>query len=52
MDDGGDEIDHCAEAFVRFVGAHCDAFEFLEFTEEILDQVPPFIHFSIQRQRP
>lgn len=31
----------------RDVAAHCDAFEFLEFAKEILDQVPPFIHFLI-----
>lgn len=49
MYDGCGKIDDGAEGFVRFVGAHRDAFEFLELTEEILDQMPPFIHFAIQR---
>lgn len=50
MDDGCGEIDHGAEAFVCFVGPHCDAFEFLELAEEVLDQMPPFIDFPIQQQ--
>lgn len=41
MDDGCSEIDHGAEAFVRFVGTHGDAFEFLELAEKVLDA-----HFS------
>ncbi len=32
-------MDHGLEALVGFVGAHGDAFEFLEFTEEVLDQM-------------
>lgn len=51
MYDGCGEIDHSAEAFVGFVGTHRDAFEFLELTEEILDQVPPFIHFPVKGSR-
>jgi hypothetical protein len=41
MDDG-------VEAMVGFVGAHGDAFEFLEFAEEILDQMTPFIDLGIE----
>ena len=44
MDDGG-------EALVGFVGAHGDAFEFLELAEEILDQVTPLVDFGVDRQR-
>ena len=43
MDDG-------VEAGVSFVGAQCDALELFEFTEEVLDQMPPFVHFGIDRQ--
>ena len=44
-------MDHGLEALVGFVGAHGDAFEFLELAEEILDQVPPLVEFGIERQR-
>ena len=44
MDDG-------FEALVGFVGAHGDAFELLEFAEEILDQVAPLVEFGVERQR-
>ena len=39
------------EALVGFVGAHGDAFEFLELAEEILDQVTPLVDFGVDRQR-
>jgi hypothetical protein len=32
---------------IGFVAAHCAAFELLEFAEEILDQMPPFITLLI-----
>jgi DNA-binding CsgD family transcriptional regulator len=35
------------ELWSGFVAAHSDAFEFLQFAKEILDQVPPFVHFLI-----
>ena len=47
VDHGGGEMDHGGEALIGLVGAHSDAFEFLEFTEEIFDQVPPLIDFAI-----
>src|SRR5713101_8088018 len=40
-------MDHGLEALVGFVGAHGDAFEFLEFTEEVLDQMTPFVHLGV-----
>jgi hypothetical protein len=40
MDDG-------CEALICFVGAHGDAFELLELAEEVLDQMPPFVHFGV-----
>ena len=43
MDDGSSEVDHRLETAVCLVGSHCDAFEFLQFAEEILDQVAPFV---------
>src|SRR6187399_1473095 len=42
-------MDICGEALVGFVGAHGDAFEFLELAEEILDQVTPLVDFRIGR---
>jgi hypothetical protein len=38
------------EALVCFVGAHGDTLEFLEFAEEVLDQMTPFVEFKIERQ--
>lgn len=40
-------MDHSREAAVGFVCAHGDAFELFELTEEILDQMTPFIHLLI-----
>ena len=39
------------EALICLVGAHSDTFELLEFAEEILDQVTPFIHFGVDDER-
>src|ERR1700730_1798722 len=36
-------MDHRFEALIGFVAAHGDAFELFEFTEEVLDQMPPFV---------
>ena len=44
-------MDHGLEALVGFVASHGDAFELLEFTEEILDQMAPFIDLPIYVQR-
>ena len=32
-----------------FVGAHSDTFELLQLAEEVLDQVTPFVHVSVDR---
>ncbi len=48
---GSGEMDDGVETLVGFVGAHGDAFELFEFAEEILDQVTPFVHFVIERNR-
>jgi hypothetical protein len=37
-------MDHGGEALICLVGSHRDALEFFELTEEIFDQMPPFIH--------
>ena len=50
MDDGGCEIDHGGEALVGFVGSHGNALELLEPTEEVLNEMPPFVEFAIERQ--
>ena len=44
-------MDHSSETFVGFVGAHGDAFELLEFAEEILDERAPFVHFEVDCER-
>jgi len=44
-------MDVCGEALICFVCAHCDAFEFLELAEEILDQVTPLVDLGVDRQR-
>lgn len=38
MDNGCGEINHRAEALICLVETHSDAFKFLEFTKEVLDQ--------------
>jgi len=40
-------MDHGGEALIGLVGAHGDAFELLELSEEVLDQVPPFVHLLV-----
>jgi len=42
--DCGSNIDRCREAVVVFVTPHCNALEFLKFTEKVLDKVALFIH--------
>src|SRR6202140_3845127 len=44
-------MDVRGEALIGFVRAHCDAFEFLELTEEILDQVTPLVDLGVDWQR-
>ena len=51
MDDGGSEVDHGLETGVCLVGSHCDAFEFLQLAEEILDEVTPFVDVLIDIER-
>ena len=41
-------MDHGLEALVGFVGAHGDAFEF---TEEVLDEMTPFVHLGVDLER-
>ena len=40
-------MDHGCEAFVRFVIARGDSAEFLDFAEEILDQMSPLVHLEV-----
>ena len=51
MDDGGSEVDHGLETGVCLVGSHCDAFEFLQLAEEILDEVTPFVDVLVDIER-
>ena len=44
-------MDHGLEALVGFVGAPGDAFEFLEFAEEVFDQMTPFVHLGVDLER-
>ena len=44
MYDSGCSVDHSAEIAVGLFTAHGDGFEFLDFGEEVFDQVPPLVH--------
>src|SRR5580704_7895553 len=44
---GCGEMDHGGEALIGLVGAHCDTFELLEPGEEVLDEMPPFVHLLV-----
>lgn len=35
---------------VCFAGSHGDAFELFEFTEEVLDQMPPFVYLGVNSE--
>ena len=48
---GCGDVDHCGEAGVGFVGPQGDAFELLELAEEVFDQVTPFVHLGVDRER-
>lgn len=49
MYDGCGEVDDGVEACVGFVCTHGDALELLEFAEEVLDQMTPFVHLGVER---
>lgn len=51
MDDGGGEVDHRLETAVCLVASHCDAFEFFQLAEEVLDQVAPFVNVLVDIER-
>jgi hypothetical protein len=51
MDDGGGEVDHRLETAISLVASHCYTFEFLQFAEEILDQVAPFVNVLVDVER-
>jgi hypothetical protein len=44
-------MDHSGEAVVRLVAAHRDPFELLQLAKEVLNQVPPFVDFLVDRER-
>lgn len=44
-------MDHGGEALIGFVGAERNAFELLEFAEEVFDQMPPFVHLLVNGKR-
>lgn len=47
---GRGQIDHGGEALVGLFGSHCDALEFLELTEEVLDGMSPLLHHCRWRE--
>ena len=47
MQQSGAGADDCGEAGVGFVGAQRNPTEVFQVTEEILDKMPPFVHFLI-----
>ena len=44
-------MDHRAIACVRLLVAHCDSAEFLDLTEEVFDQMAPFVHLEVATDR-
>ena len=44
-------MDHGCEALIGFVGAHGDAFELLEFAEEVFDEVTAFVKLDVDGER-
>ena len=44
-------MNHCCETFVSFVRAHGDALELFDLAEEILHQMPPFVHLQVDIER-
>src|SRR5882757_9972058 len=44
-------MDHGSEALIGLAGSHCDAFELLEPAEEVLDEMPPFVHLLVDGKR-
>src|SRR5512144_3283761 len=48
---GAGERDDSAEARISLIVAGSDAAEFFEALEEVLDQVPPFIHLTVVEDR-
>lgn len=51
MYDAGREMDHGSEGVIGFVASGGDPFEFLEFAEEVLDQMTPAVKIRVQRER-
>jgi hypothetical protein len=44
-------MNHGLETSVGFVAAHGDALELFDFAEEILHQMPPFVHLQVNIER-
>jgi len=44
-------VDHGGKAGVGFVSSHGHSLELLQLTEEVLDQVPPFINVQVDVER-
>lgn len=42
-------MDHCGEALIGFIAAHCDALELFEFAEEVFDKVSPFVSIRFEQ---
>ena len=40
-------MDHGGKALIGLVTAHGNAFEVLEFAEEVLDEVPPLVNLAV-----
>ena len=40
-------MNHCGKALIGFFTSHGDAFELLEFAEEVFDEMTPFVKFVV-----
>ncbi len=50
--EAGDEIEKAGKTGIGLFVASCDAAECLEGTEEVLDQMTPFVHFGVMGDAP
>src|SRR3954452_24008527 len=48
---GCHQMNHGSEALIGLAGSQCDAFELLQPAEEVLDQMPPFVHLLVDGKR-
>ena len=51
VDDGRRQIDHRGKTLISFSGTQSYAFEFFQFLEIVLNEVPPFVAVFVKFRR-